>query len=194
MKALKWQLLSLMQSKLSVHTKFYNFSRKFWQGVALSWTFLGPQGPEISLGAAVPPRPHPPPPLEPPLIPRIYALGCVRVCERRPGTASTLRPAWRYPTTGSTWWSGIWWTSPTTSRPTTGRQTRCSTTTNWWRLCMRTSSSDTSWSRCWHRPYWRSTTRRNSNLTVLLGTGTWIIDVRSSNCMNFIFILNFMNF
>jgi len=32
MKALKWQL---MQSKL------YNFSRKFWQVTALSWTFFG---------------------------------------------------------------------------------------------------------------------------------------------------------
>ena len=40
------------------YTKFYNFSRKFWQVAALSWTFFGewgPQGPEISLGPRPPP-------------------------------------------------------------------------------------------------------------------------------------------
>ena len=59
MKALKWQLLLLMPSKLSVHTKFYNFSRKFWQGVALSWTFLGARN---FTGGRPPPwnRPWPP--------------------------------------------------------------------------------------------------------------------------------------
>jgi len=54
-----WYTSCDISSKLFPNTKFYNFSRKFWQVTALSWTFLGPQkGAEISLGA----RPLPPPP------------------------------------------------------------------------------------------------------------------------------------
>jgi len=41
-----------MQSKLSVRTKFYNFSRKFWQVADLSLFFGGTEGgAEISLGS-----------------------------------------------------------------------------------------------------------------------------------------------
>jgi len=58
MKGLKGQLMHSKLSDLMLpNTKFYNFSRKFYQVAALSWTLLGPQGPEISLGPR--PLPHP---------------------------------------------------------------------------------------------------------------------------------------
>ena len=55
--------MSQNMKTLLPNTKFYNFSRKFWQVTALSRTFFWPQGgAEISLGAASPDYP-----LEPPL-------------------------------------------------------------------------------------------------------------------------------
>jgi len=51
-----------MKSSLP-NTKFYNFSRKFWQVTALSWTFWGPQGVQ-KFHWGLPLAPFP---LEPPL-------------------------------------------------------------------------------------------------------------------------------
>ena len=94
-------------------------------------------------------------------------VGCtIAVCERHPASACTPWRAWEWPLAGSLLWNAIWWTWRSTSQTTTGLQTRCSSTTYWWRHCRRISMSDTNCCRCWHRPCCHLMTHRKLWVTL----------------------------